>query len=115
MSAGEAQAVWRTSVVAVIKANPGKIRLGAINTPMPAAYKGAGLLVTVRQSGWRTLDNHEFVVSAWQDGGVASFPDLTLQGCDLTGEAGANPPNIANTIIEIRPSVANTHRYPREV
>jgi hypothetical protein len=110
--AGEPQPVWRTPIVAVVKAAPALIRLGALNAAMPTPYRNSvGLLVTVQQTGWRSLDGKTFRVSAWQDGGAASFPDLTLAGSDVTGEQGAGMPR-ADAFVEIRPIPANANRYP---
>ena len=110
---GEAQAVWRTPVQAVVKAAPAKLRLGALNTPMPTPYRNSvGLLVTVWQTGWASLDGKTFRVSAWQDGGASTFPDLTLEGSDVTGEAGGAMPR-NDAFVEIRPIPANADRYPK--
>jgi hypothetical protein len=104
---------WKTPITAVVKAAPTKIRLGGLNTPMPTAYANSvGLQVTVMQTGWPSLDDKTFIVSAWQDGGASTFPDLTLAGSDTTGETGANPPR-SDMFVYIRPIIANFARYPK--
>jgi hypothetical protein len=108
---GSGQSDWVTAVAAVVKANPTIVRLGAVNTPMPQGYRQAGMYVTIRYSGWPSLDR-TFRVSAWQDGAAALFPELTLEGCDTTGEQGAAPPNLANCRAEIIPGPQNFARYP---
>lgn len=84
----------RTPISAIVKANPTRLRFGALDTPMPAPYANSvGMIVEVNRTGWSSLDGKWFKVAAWQDGGASTFPDLTLEGCDTTGEQGAQPPN----------------------
>ena len=104
---------WLRAVSAVVKGNPTKVRLGIINTPMPNGYKQNGMYVTVRNTGWPSIDGKEFVAAAWQDGAAAAYPELTLTGCDSSGETGTNPPGIAAATIEIRNHLQNLHRYPK--
>ena len=109
----EGQLDWRTAIVTVVKDAPAKIRLGALNSPMPTPYRNSvGLHVTVYQTGWRSLDGKTFVISAWQDGDASSFPDLTLAGSDCTGEVEPSMPR-NDAFAGIRPIIANFARYPK--
>ncbi len=108
----QSQDAWAMPIAAVVKAKPTIIRLGALGAMMPAAYRNSvGMHVTIRQTGWPSLDGKTFRVSAWKDGDVASFPDLTLENSDTTGETGTNPSR-ADGIISIPQTLPNFGRYP---
>lgn len=107
----ESAGLARTPIAAVIKAAPTLLRLGALDTPMPAAFRNSvGLLVEVHQTGWPSLDGRTFKVAAWQDGAAASFPDLTLAASDTTAESGAVPPR-DDAFVIIRAIPQNFGRY----